>query len=102
MVLPFWQIVFFFNLFISLLDSPKFRNKSGTAQQQQQRAAARSSMYETSRKVTAPAASKRPISAHNIVVVRAAAKEVGIEKDPELQRIQVWLQQIFFSFQDLF
>lgn len=58
-------------------------------------------MYETSRKVTAPAASKRPISAHNIVVVRAAAKEVGIEKDPELQRIQVWLQSIFLFFSGL-
>lgn len=44
-------------------------------------------MHETSRKPII--ISKRPISTHNIVVVRAATKEAGFEKDPEIQRIQV-------------
>lgn len=72
-----------YHLTVLFIDSPKFRNKGPIPN----RSAARSSMHETSRKPIIM--SKRPISTHNIVVVRAATKEAGFEKDPEIQRIQV-------------
>lgn len=67
-----------------LQDSPKLRNKNLAGAQRN----VRNSMYETSRKpVVVP---KRPVPAHNIVVVRAAVtKEVGTDRDPDIQRMQV-------------
>lgn len=57
----------------------------------------RNSMYETSRKPTVVA--KRPVPAHNIVVVRAAvAKEVGIDRDPDILRIQVSAIEIYSKY----
>ncbi|KAJ6636936.1 hypothetical protein Bhyg_09662, partial [Pseudolycoriella hygida] len=63
-------------------DSPKFRNKGNTLMR-----SARHNSLESSKK--SAVASKRIVSTHNIVVVRAANKEAGMERDPEIQRLQV-------------
>ncbi|XP_055699178.1 BLOC-1-related complex subunit 5 isoform X2 [Phlebotomus papatasi] len=64
-------------------DSPKLRNKGAQAR------LTRANTSATSRKVSLPRGKIRPGStAHNIVVVKAAAKEGGIEKDPDILRLQ--------------
>lgn len=65
-----------------LTDSPKFRNKGNTSARN-----VRVNSLESNKRPTV--ANKRIISTHNIVVVRAANKEAGMEKDPDIQRLQV-------------
>ncbi|GAB0093104.1 BLOC-1-related complex subunit 5 [Sergentomyia squamirostris] len=78
-------------------DSPKLRNKGPQAR------LTRANTSANSRKMPQPKSKMRPGStAHNIVVVKAAAKEGGIEKDPDIMRLQVscsfaCLSQLFQS-----
>lgn len=81
-----YSLIFLLQFFF--IDSPKFRNKGPTPTTRNAR-----SFHESSRKPMLP--NKRPMSTHNIVVVRAATKEAGLERDPEIQRIQV---RYFFIF----
>ncbi|XP_037052069.1 BLOC-1-related complex subunit 5 [Bradysia coprophila] len=62
-------------------DSPKFRNKGNTSTRN-----VRVNSLESNKRPTV--VNKRIISTHNIVVVRAANKEAGTEKDPDIQRLQ--------------
>lgn len=63
-------------------DSPKFRNKGNTSARN-----VRVNSLESNKRPTV--VNKRVVTAHNIVVVRAANKEAGTEKDPDIQRLQV-------------
>lgn len=69
------------NRMLFIIDSPKYRNKSQSSTRHVQ-----TNVHELAKK--SAAAKKRQIS-HDIVVVRSATKEVGIEKDADIQRIQV-------------
>lgn len=73
------------------VDSPKFRNKGNTSARN-----VRINSLESNKRPTV--VNKRIISTHNIVVVRAANKEAGMEKDPDIQRLQVsFIMQIVFN-----
>uniref|UniRef100_A0A1L8DC47 BLOC-1-related complex subunit 5 n=1 Tax=Nyssomyia neivai TaxID=330878 RepID=A0A1L8DC47_9DIPT len=64
-------------------DSPKLRNKGPQAR------LTRANTSGATRKVSLPRSKIRPGStAHNIVVVKAATKEGGIDKDPDILRLQ--------------
>lgn len=73
------------------IDSPKFRNKGNTSARN-----VRVNSLESNKRPTA--VNKRVISTHNIVVVRAANKEAGMEKDPDIQRLQVSFVLCKFEF----
>ncbi|XP_059609955.1 BLOC-1-related complex subunit 5 [Phlebotomus argentipes] len=64
-------------------DSPKIRSKGPQAR------LTRANTSATTKKASLPRGKIRPGStAHNIVVVKAATKEGGIEKDPDILRLQ--------------
>lgn len=73
-------------------DSPKFRNKNQVNVRN-----VRTINQSTKKSAILPKTKSKSI-AHDIVVVRGANKKSGIEKDPDIQRLQVIIKFIHYLF----
>lgn len=89
-----------FTIFLLIPDSPKLRNKGQNSSKSARPASALVGSTGTKHSIASLKGKTRP-PAHNIVVVRAAAKQESVDKDPDLLRLQVstsYKITVFFIF----